>query len=135
MPWRTRLWTVVICLAALAAGWVWGASGKSNVELARRTLEDRADLQEARAATLDGRVHLAQSNFGDAGQRFERAQTIVERLQIRWRESGQTERAGQLEIVIASLKDARRLTAALDQTAQDAAGKAEQGIQGLLGPS
>lgn len=135
MSWRFRLWALAACLTALAAGWVWGASGKGSVELARRAVEDRADLQEARASTLDGRLHLVQSNFGDAGQRFEHAQTIIERLQIRWRESGQTERAGQLEIVLASLKEARRLATALDQAAQDAAGKAEQTIQGLIGTS
>jgi hypothetical protein len=116
---------------ALSAGWVWGASGKSVVEQERRLLEERADLAEARALVLDGRVSLFLLNFGDARRRFESAQAIVGRAQTRLRETSQAERAGQLEIVLAHLKDAGRLASALDQGAQSAADIALQTLKSL----
>lgn len=115
---------IVAVLVALGAGWIWGASGKSGVELERRALEARADFADARAFVLDGRVSLFLSNFGEAGKAFASARGILERAQVRVRETGRAERAGQLEVVLALLKDAQRLSAALDVSAQQAAEQA-----------
>ncbi len=132
MSFRQLLTTTLAVVLAFAAGWVWGASGKAGVELARRDLDDRADLAVARAETLDGRVKLVQQNFGDAGQRFARAQGLVEKVQLRWRETAQTERVGHLEVVLSHLKEARRLCAALDATAQDAAAEAGDALETII---
>ena|SRR5260221_9448609 len=126
--------TLAVVLA-LSAGWVWGASGKSAVEQARRVLEERADLAEVRALVLDGRVSLFLLNFGDERRRFESAQAIVTRAQTRLRETSQAERAGQLEIVLAHLKDAGRLATALDQGAQSAADSALQTLKSVEKPA
>jgi hypothetical protein len=119
VTWRQRLWTVVAVGVALAIGWVWGASDRSSVELARQTLEDRADLAEAREFALDARLHIVALNFGEAATSLDGAERTVERLQLRWRHSGQIEKAGQLEIVLSHVKDARRLAGAADRTAED----------------
>ncbi len=124
MTWRHWLWIVIALAAAVGVGWTWGAAGKARVEIDRRALQDRVDLLEARGLTLESRLRLAEANFGEAGQRLEQAQAIVERLQRRWRESGQVERAGQLELVLTQLKEARRLTGGLDPGAQAAAAQA-----------
>ena len=116
-------------LAALALGWFLGASGKSSIELQRRQEQQRADLAEAREAVLAGRVDLFQSNFGNAVKRFDAARLMLERVQLRLRETGQPDRAGQLEIVLAHLKDAGRLALALDANANAAA---DQALQALL---
>ena len=114
----------IVLLAAVVAvgiGWVWGASGRADVEQARRTAELRAGFAEARALLLEARVSLFTMNFGQAGRAFDQARNLVTSLQARLREAGQAERAGRLEIVLGHLGDAGRFTLALDARAQNAA--------------
>lgn len=115
-------------LVALGAGWVWGASGRSAVDQERRRFEQRADYEAARAEMLDGRVSLFLNNFGDASKHFESASILLEHLQGKLREVGQAERAGRVEIVLSNLKDAQRLSALLDASAQNAATAALQAL-------
>jgi hypothetical protein len=121
---------VAVCVT-LGIGWLWGASGKSSVELARQGLEERLDLSEARRAILDGRVSLFLVNFGDASRHFDEARGFIEHAQLRWRETGQAERAGRLEVVLAHARDAQRLAAALDAGAQNAADAALQALTAI----
>jgi hypothetical protein len=122
-------WIALAVAVALGVGWVWGASGRSDREQARRAEEQRADLAEARAMILDGRVLLYQANFGTASRRFESAAALVEEVQRRLRESAQAERAGRLEIVLAHLRDAQSLAAAFDPGAHAAAEEAFTAIK------
>ena len=103
------------------AAWMYGASGRSDVEQARRAAVQRADLHEARALVLEGNVALFLSNFGEATKQFENARVVVERMQGALRETGQAERAGRLEIVLSHLRDAQRLAVSLDAGARSAA--------------
>jgi hypothetical protein len=112
---------VIVALATLGAGWIWGASGRGDIDRARRAAELRAEFAEARASLLEARVSLFKVNFGDAGRAFDDARARVSGLQTRLREAGQAERAGRLEIVLAHIGDAGRLTLALDARAQAAA--------------
>jgi hypothetical protein len=125
---RTIGIVAAIVLAAAAAGWTYGASGRSEVEQARRAAVQRSDLTEARALVLEGVVALFQSNFGDATKRFDAARAVVERIQSALRETGQAERAGRLEIVLSHLRDAQRLAVALDANARNAADAALQAL-------
>lgn len=118
-------------IALLGAGWVWGASGKSTVDQERRRVELRADYEEARAELLDGRVSLFLNNFGDATKHFEMARLALEHLQSKLREVAQAERAGRVEIVLSSLKDAKRLAGLLDASAQNAASAALQALSAV----
>ena len=118
---KTAGMILIVALATVGAGWLWGASGRADVDRARRAAELRADFAEARVSLLDARVSLFTLNFGDAGRAFAEARGRVGALQIRLREAGQAERAGRLEIVLAHIGDAGRLTLALDPRAQSAA--------------
>jgi len=122
---------VLAVLVAVAAGWVWGASGKSSVDQERRRFEERAAYETARAEMLDGRVSLFLNNFGDASKHFETARMALEALQGQLREVGQAERAGRVEIVLSNLKDAVRLSALLDAGAQNAATAALQALSAV----
>lgn len=122
---------VLAVLVALGAGWVWGASGKSTVDQERRRLEQRADYEVARASLLDGRVSLFLNNFGDASKHFETARLALEALQGQLREVGQAERAGRIEIALSSVRDAQRLAAQLDASAQNAAAAALQALSAV----
>lgn len=114
-------WVTLAFLAVFAGGWFVGASGRSTLVEGRRTAEEQARFAEARALAFEGRVSLFLVNFGDASTRFQEAHTVVETIQTGLRETGQPERAGRLEIVLAQLREAQRLSAALDQSAQGAA--------------
>jgi hypothetical protein len=121
-------WLALAVLIALGGGWLWGASGKYTVDRERRALEVRVDFSDARAEMLDTRVSLFQQDFGDARRHLDAAQAAVLRVQARFRELQQAERAGRLEVVLAHLRDAERLATALDASAQSAV---EQALKGL----
>ena len=115
---------VLALVVSFGIGWLTGASGKAALQQQLAAAEERADFAQVRALVGDGRVSLFLVNFGDASRRFEEARGMVERVQTRLRESGQAERAGRLEIALSHLKDAQRLAASLDSSAQGAAAEA-----------
>jgi hypothetical protein len=121
---KTIGWATLALAVVFLTGWFVGASGRSEIEQARREASERATFEEARALVSDGRVKLFTINFGDASKRFESAIAAVSRLQTTLRETGQAERAGRLEIVLAHLRDAQRLSASMDSAAQNAAEQA-----------
>ena len=107
---------------------MYGASGRSEIEQARRAAVQRADLQEARAFVLEGNVAIFQLNFGDAAKRFDSARVAVERIQVALRETGQAEPAGRLEVALTHLREAQRLAVSLDANARNAADQALQAL-------
>jgi hypothetical protein len=124
MTLRTVAAAAMALALAVLAGWLWGASGKAAVALERRAVAERADLAEARADLLDARLSLLGSNFGDAAKSLDQSRRILTDVQVRLREIGQAERAGRVEIVLARLRDAERMAAALDRAADATAAEA-----------
>ena len=49
---------------ALLAGWIWGASGRTEMARALQASQLSAELLGARAATLDARLAIYSVNFG-----------------------------------------------------------------------
>jgi hypothetical protein len=121
----------IAILIALGVGWFWGASGKSGVSAERRALEERATIAEARVALHDARMSLRASNFGEAAKHLEAARMLATGLQARLREVGQPERAGHVEIVLAHVRDAERMTSALDRAAENATAQADDALRNL----
>ena len=113
---------------ALLAGWLWGRSGTASAALERRVFEERADLAEARADVLDARLSLIALNFGDAAKSLDEARRILADVQVRYRETGQPERAGRVEIVLSHVRDAGQMAVALDRGADAAAAQAVQAL-------
>ena len=128
---KSIAWISLVVIVAALSGWVWGASGRSEIDRDRRAAEQRADLLEARALILDGQVQIFLVNFGEASRRFESAIGAVERLQTTLRETGQAERAGRLEIPLTHLRDAQRLAASLDPSARNSAEEALQALASM----
>jgi hypothetical protein len=129
MSFRPVAWIAIAALLTLGGGWLWGASGKAAVMADRRALTDRAELAEVRALVLGGRVSLFELNYGDAARQFGDAHRAIGPIQTRLRETGQAERAGRLEIVLAHLRDAERLSSAVDATAHASAAQAAQALR------
>jgi hypothetical protein len=110
-----------VLVAVFGIGWVSGASGKNDLEQARRAAVERAEFAEARGLVLSGRVSLFLVNFGDASRKFNEAAALVAKLQTSLREQGFAERAGNLEVALTQLREAQRLAVSLDSSAQNAA--------------
>ncbi|MCR4376356.1 MAG: hypothetical protein NUW22_16060 [Acidobacteria bacterium] len=127
---KSLAWVSLVVVVAALSGWMYGASGRSALEQARRASEQRADLMEARALILDGQVQVFLVNFGVASQRYEAARAVIERMQTALREIGQAEPAGRLEIPLSHLRDAQRLASSLDGAARNAADEALRALQG-----
>jgi hypothetical protein len=64
-------------LVAGGAGWVWGASGQSDVTRALGIAELRDELREGRAAVLDAQLDIYSVNFGEASRHFEAARSAL----------------------------------------------------------
>jgi hypothetical protein len=126
---------VLAILVALAAGWFWGASGKSTISAGRRAFEERATIAETRAALLNARLSLIALNFGEAARDLATARTLATELQARLRETGQAERAGHVEIVLAHIRDAERLAAAPSRDAEASTAQAVDALKNIAPPT
>jgi hypothetical protein len=114
-------WAALALVVTFGVGWYVGASGSAALEQQRRDAVANAEFSDARAYILEGRVRLFQSNFGQANESFDKARASVVGAQTRLRQLGDAAKAGQLEVAIAGLREAQRLSLALDSSAQTAA--------------
>ena len=117
---------------ALFAGWIWGASGRSEMARALQTSELRGELLGARAAVLDARVAIYNVNFGDASGHLENARGLLGRAIARLKSLGRDEEVEQLETALAHLDDAQRMAGKLDQGANARAGDAAKLVADVL---
>jgi hypothetical protein len=109
---------------ALAAGWVWGASGRSELQSRLNETTLRSDINEARARLLAARVDLYSLNFGAATENLEAAKTPLAAAMHRYERDGETDRVKGAQAAIEATESARRMAAKLDQSAQGAAARA-----------
>jgi hypothetical protein len=119
-------------IVALGAGWVWGSSGKGQLDRARQAAELRADLLAGRAAVLDARIDVYNVNFGEASRHLESARDLVGRAQARLKTADRKDAAGQLDSALTSITDAQRLAGQLSQDANARAGDAAKTIAAVL---
>jgi hypothetical protein len=111
-----RIGIVIALLAALGGGWLWGASGRQDVDRALAAVELRNDLLEAHAALLGARVNLYEGDLVAMARQLEHARTLVERAAPRL---GTTNGRGEprpldLQAFGSEIDDAQRLAASLD---------------------
>jgi hypothetical protein len=123
---------VVGLMVALSAGWIWGASGRSEMARALQTSELRGELLGARAAVLDARVAIYSVNFGEASTHLENARGLLGRADERLKSLGRADEVRQVQTARASLDDAQRMAGKLDQDANSRAGEAAKLIADVL---
>ena len=117
---------------ALLAGWIWGASGRSDMARALQTSELRGELLGARAAVLDARVAIYSVNFGEASRHLEDARGLLSRADERLKNLGRDDEVRQVQTALASIDDAQRMAGKLDQSANSRAGEAAQMVADVL---
>jgi hypothetical protein len=116
---------------ALFAGWIWGASGRSDMARVLQTSELRGELLGARAALLDARVAIYSINFGEASAHLESARDLIGRAIARLRSLGR-DTVKQLETALTRVDDAQRMAGKLDQGANARAGDAAKLVADVL---
>ena len=117
---------------ALVAGWIWGASGRSDMARALHTAELRGELLGARAAVLDARVAIYSVNFGEASRHLEDARGLLRRADERLKSLGREDEVKQVQTAMTSIDDAQRMAGKLDQSANSRAGEAARIVAQLL---
>jgi hypothetical protein len=117
---------------ALLAGWIWGASGRSDMARALHTSELRGELLGARAAVLDARVAIYSVNFGEASRHLEDARGLLRRADERLKSLGREDEVKQVQTAMTSIDDAQRMAGKLDQSANSRAGEAARIVALLL---
>jgi hypothetical protein len=118
---------------ALLAGWIWGASGRSDTARVLQTSELRGELLGARAALLDARVAIYSVNFGEASGHLESARDLLGRAIARLQSVGRDDQVKQLQTALARVDDAQRMAGKLDQSANARAGEAAKLVADVLG--
>jgi hypothetical protein len=118
---------------ALLAGWIWGASGRSDMARALQASELRGELLGARAAVLDARVAIYNVNFGEASGHLESARDLLGRAIARLQSVRRDDEVKQLQTASAHVDDAQRMTGKLDQSANARAGEAAKLVADVLG--
>ena len=119
-------------VVALLAGWIWGASGRSDMARALQTSELRGELLGARAAVLDARVAIYSINFGEASRHLEGARGLLRRADERLKSLGRDDEVKQLETALARIDDAQRMAGKLDPSANSRAGEAAKMVADVL---
>jgi hypothetical protein len=117
---------------AVLAGWIWGASGRSEMARALQTSELRDELLGARAAVLDARVAIYNVNFGEASRHLEGARGLLGRAYERLKSLGRDDEVRQVQTALASVDDAQRMAGKLDQSANSRAGEAAKILADVL---
>jgi len=111
-------------LVALLAGWIWGASGRSDTGRALQSSELRGELLAARAAVLDARVAIYSTNFGEASSHLDDARGLLGRASDRLKSLDRNDEVTQVQMAQASIDEAQRMAGRLDQVANTRAGEA-----------
>jgi hypothetical protein len=114
----------VALVVALAAGWLWGSSGRRDLESRVASLELQNHFAEARARLLAARVDLYTLNFGSATRNFETAKKPLEAIATAFEQDGDADRAKEARAALAAAEEARRLAAQVNQSAQASAERA-----------
>jgi hypothetical protein len=117
---------------AFFAGWIWGASGRSDMSTALQASELRTELIGARAAALDARVAIFSVNFGEASGHLENARGLLRRAADRLTSDGRDADVKQVQAALASMEEAQRMANKLDQGANTRAGEAARIIADVL---
>jgi hypothetical protein len=129
---KVALGVVAAVLIAVLAGYLWGAAGRRTAEREVQDVTLRIDLLESRGALLAARVDLYNVNFGNASRHLQEALDRLRPASTRLKELGRPADSQRLELALARIEEAQRLTGKLDQGANARVGDAAGAIDEIL---
>jgi hypothetical protein len=123
------LWIVVALLVCVLGGYVWGRTGRGELESTVDDVKQQLDLAEARGEILDGRVSLYNNNFGDASRHFESAKAPLQRVKQRYLDDSKRDAVASIDTATALVDEAQKMAGKLDPAANNKAGQALEAIK------
>lgn len=123
------LWLVLALLVCVLGGYLWGRSGRGELQSTVDDVKQQLDLAEARGEILDGRVSLYNNNFGDASRHFETAKAPLLRAKQRYQDDTKRDAAASIDSAVALVDEAQRMAGKLDPAANNKAGQALDAIK------
>jgi hypothetical protein len=125
-------WVALGLLIAVLGGWIWGASGRSELLRRAEAADLRLALADTRARLLQSRVDIYNVNFGDASKNLEAAKVPLGSAIAGLERAGLAELAGSATKVMTQLDTAQRQAGGLDQGANTTAGEAASAIESII---
>jgi hypothetical protein len=131
MPRYVRLGLIglAILIVILGIGFVWGSSGRGEIQTALDDAREQLDVAEARGHILDARVSLYNMNFGDASRRYEEAKVPLRRIRQRYVDDGRDDAVRSVSAALEHVEEAQRLAGKLDPASNSKAGEALEAIK------
>ena len=126
---RLVLIGVVAVIVVLGLGYVWGSSGRVQIQTTLDDVRQQLDLAEARGELLDARVNLYNNNFGEASRHLEGVKDRLRRTRERYQEAGRDDAARSVAAALEHVEEAQRLAGKLDPTANAKAAEALEAIR------
>ncbi len=123
------LWMVLALLVCVLLGYVWGRSGRGELQSTVDDINQQLDLAEARGEILDGRVSLYNNNFGDASRHLESAKAPLQRVKQRYQDDSKRDAASSIDTAMTLIDEAQRMAGKLDPAANNKAGQALEAIK------
>lgn len=123
------LGVVIALLVCFVTGFVYGRSGRGELETTVTDVKQQLDLAEARGEILDGRVSLYNNNFGDASRHFESAKAPLQRVKQRYQDDSKRDAASNIDAATTLIDEAQRMAGKLDPAANNKAGQALDAIK------
>lgn len=127
------LWGVVAAMVVLALGWVWGASGRWDVEASARDTQLRLRLSDARGALALARVDLFELNYGQASRHLQQAKDALADAARRFDSAGQKPQADEVRQALARTVDAQQLAASVNTAANERTAEALKALDRATG--
>jgi hypothetical protein len=127
------LWGLLAAAVLLAAGWLWGASGRWDAQAGLRDSELRLRLSEARGALASARVDLFELNYGQASRHLEQARGALNDSARRLEEDRRQEAAAGVRDALAKTVEAQQLAAGVNTTANERAADALKSLDRAIG--
>jgi hypothetical protein len=122
----------VALAVVLLGGWIWGASGKGELDRALAVSALRNHLLEARGSVLTARLDLYSVNFGEASRHLESARAQLRRAEEQLESLGRDQDLKRLQPASTRIDEAQRLARDLDQGANARGAEAAQIINDVL---
>jgi hypothetical protein len=118
----TRVGVSAALVVTLLGGWLWGASGRWELDRALRAAELQNDLLEAHASVVSARVNLDDADFSEMSRQLDDARRYIARASARLGAPGVNDELLRLELAGfgAEIDRAQRLAARLDSGAAGA---------------
>jgi hypothetical protein len=120
---KRHLAVAAALLGTLLVGWLWGASGRWELDRALQAAAVRGDLLEAHVSLLGAHIGLCNADVGETIQRLEHARGFARRAGTRFGDAGLNDEFPRLDLAAfdAGIDEAMQLAARLAGGANRAA--------------